>query len=193
MNIESVNKGTGAGGKNTNRFGKEFETLTCNQKRLLEMGYVKFSFTKNPTKVYDFYLSKTFEDKTIIFVLQQGLKDYMKIKYNIHMIRQPDEAYIVEYKDGRKVIKILEKKEQRVEGSVDVKLWAPGYLKREYEIVCNGFEIQYALTVSDFLKNKFTTVEKFRILSRILQEDNVPLFFGSDKNYFEILDEWINH
>jgi hypothetical protein len=117
----------------------------------------------------------------------------MKIKYNIHMIRQPDEAYIVEYKDGRKVIKILEKKEQRVEGSVDVKLWAPGYLKREYEIVCNGFEIQYALTVSDFLKNKFTTVEKFRILSRILQEDNVPLFFGSDKNYFEILDEWINH
>jgi len=34
----------------------------------------------------------------------------MKNKYNIELFRCPDEAYIIEYTSGRKVIKILEKK-----------------------------------------------------------------------------------
>ena len=41
------NKGTGAGGANTNYYGKKFEEKTNNQERLLELGYVKNSFTKN--------------------------------------------------------------------------------------------------------------------------------------------------
>lgn len=196
MNIhsEAPNRGTGAGGKNTNHYGKSFEHFTCNQKRLFDTGFVKTSFKRCPKKVSDFYLTKTFEDKTIVFVSQQGLKEYMKMKYNIHMIRHPDEAYIVEYNDGRKILKILEKKEQRVEGSVEEKLLNPGYLKREYEIVTGKeFKIDYALTVSDFLKNKFLTHEKFKIWKQIFDEDGVPLFFGSDKNYFELLDEWVHH
>lgn len=35
---------------------------------------------------------------------------YMKNKYNIKSFRYPDEAYLIEYNTGRKVIKILEKK-----------------------------------------------------------------------------------
>ena len=31
-------------------------------------------------KANDYYLSKTFEDKTVVFVLQNGLKTYMKYK-----------------------------------------------------------------------------------------------------------------
>jgi hypothetical protein len=54
-----VNKGTGAGGSNTNYYGKKFEEKTNNEKRLMEMGYVKNSFTKKPKKSYDYYLSKT--------------------------------------------------------------------------------------------------------------------------------------
>lgn len=34
----------------------------------------------------------------------------MKNKYNINLFRCPDEAYIIEYTNGKKVIKILEKK-----------------------------------------------------------------------------------
>jgi len=45
-----VNKGTGAGGANTNYYGKKFEEKTNNQQRLLEMGYIKHSFTKKPKK-----------------------------------------------------------------------------------------------------------------------------------------------
>ena len=105
-----INKGTGAGGANTNYYGKKFEEKTNNQTRLLNDGYIKNSFTKKPKKAYDYYLSKTFEDKTITFVLQNGLKMYMKNKYNIELFRCPDEAYIIEYNTGKKVIKILEKK-----------------------------------------------------------------------------------
>ena len=81
-----INKGTGAGGSNTNYYGKLFEEKTNNQQRLLEMGYTKNSFTKKPKKAYDYYLSKTFEDKTIVFVLQNGLKMYMKNKYTFLII-----------------------------------------------------------------------------------------------------------
>ena len=106
-NIEPIliNKGTGAGGTNTNYYGKHFEDKTNNQTRLLNDGYIKHSFVyKKQTNAYGYYLSKTFEDKKIVFVLQNGLKKYMKSTYNIDAFRCPDEAYIIEYSSGRKVI-----------------------------------------------------------------------------------------
>jgi hypothetical protein len=188
----SANKGTGAGGANTNLFGKLFEDKTNNQERLLEMGYTKNSFTKKPKKVYDYYLSKTFEDKTVVFVLQTGLKMYMKKKYNIELFRCPDEAYIVEYNSGRKVIKILEKKEQKVEGSVETKLWAGASLKREYELVLGAdFEVFYGFCVSEFLKKKLVSNEKkYTVLNTILKESDIAVLYGDDEDYFETLDAW---
>ena len=153
------NKGTGAGGANTNYYGKKFEDKTNNEARLLNDGYIKHSFVYK--KSYDYYLSKTFEDKTIVFVLQNGLKMYMKNKYNLELFRCPDEAYIIEYTTGRKVIKILEKKQQNVEGSVETKLWSGPSLKREYELVLGAeFEVFYGFCVSEFLKNKLISNEK---------------------------------
>ena len=71
-----TNKGTGAGGANTNYYGKKFEEKTNNEQRLLEAGYIKTCITYKPKKTYDYVLSKTFETKTIVFVLQNGLKMY---------------------------------------------------------------------------------------------------------------------
>ena len=187
-----INKGTGAGGVNTNYYGKKFEEKTNNQQRLLEMGYTKKSFTKKP---YDYHLSKTFEDKKIVFVLQNGLKMYMKNKYNIDLFRCPDEAYIIEYTSGRKVIKILEKKEQNVEGSVETKLWSGPSLKREYELVLGAeFEVFYGFCVSEFLKKKLiSNVKKYTILNKIFNETNIVVLFGDDENYFETFDAWFNN
>ena len=189
-----INKGTGAGGANTNFYGKKFEDKTNNQNRLLEMGYIKNSYTKSK-KTNDYYLVKTFEDKTIVFVLQNGLKTYMKYKYNIDMFRCPDEAYIIEYTSGKKVIKIIEKKEQNVEGSVETKLWAGPSLKREYELVLdNEFEVHYGFSVNNFLKKKLTSNDKkYTILNTILQENNIVVFFGDDENYFQTIDIWFNN
>lgn len=191
---EFINKGTGAGGANTNYFGKKFEEKTNNQIRLLNDGYTKNSFTKKPKKIYDYYLSKSFEDKTIVFVLQNGLKMYMKNKYNIELFRCPDEAYIIEYNNGKKVIKILEKKEQNVDGSVETKLWSGPSLKREYELVLGSdFEIQYGFCVSEFLQNKILSNEKkYTILNTIFNENNIAVLFGDNENYFETFDKWLN-
>jgi hypothetical protein len=113
-----MNKGTGAGGKNTNIYGKKFEDKTNNENKLIDDGFIKESYSK--TK-YGYYLYKT-----IYFTLQNGLKLFIKSKYDIDIFRCPDEAYI---------IKILEKKEQNVEGSVETKLWSSPSLKREYELI----------------------------------------------------------
>jgi hypothetical protein len=188
-----INKGTGAGGANTNYYGKKFEEKTNNQSRLLNDGYIKNSFTKKPKKAYDYYLSKTFEDKTIIFVLQNGLKMYMKNKYNIELFRCPDEAYIIEYNTGKKVIKILEKKEQNVNGSVETKLWASPSLKREYELVLGAeFEVHYCLCINKFLQNLLVSnSKKYLLLNEILSENKIDILFGDDNDYFTLLDNLI--
>jgi hypothetical protein len=182
-----INKGKGAGGANTTFYGKKFEDKTNNQERLIEMGYVKH--LKNGY----YYLEKTFEDKTVVFVLQDGLKKYLKNKYNIEIFRRPDEAYIIEYTNGEKVIRILEKKEQNKEGSVETKLWAGIGLKREYELVLgNEFKVVYGFCVSKFLQNKFVSSDKkFVILNQILRENDIDVLFGDDENYFATLDKWI--
>ena len=166
-----INNGTGAGGSNTNYYGKIFEEKTNNESKLLEQGYIKKSFLNNSKNIYDYYLEKEFEDKIIIFVLQYGLKKYIKNKYNIDLFRCPDEAYIIEYKNGNKIIKILEKKEQNVNGSVETKLWSCPSLKREYELVLleNNVKIEYYLCVNNFLKNKLISNDKkYMILNIIL-------------------------
>lgn len=137
------NKGTGAGGANTNITWKKFEDKTDNHSVLLLYGYVK----------KDYYLYKSFNDKTIIYILQRGLKKYMKTMYNIDIFRNPYEAYIIDYKNGKKVIKNIREKESIGEGSVETKLWVCPSLKREYELVIgNNFEVQYSYTVNDFRK-----------------------------------------
>lgn len=188
-----ANKGTGAGGANTNYYGKKFEEKTNNLTRLLDDGYIENSFTKKQKKAYNYYLSKTFEDKIIIFVLQNGLKMYMKNKYNIQLFRCPDEAYIIEYNTGKKVIKILEKKEQNVNGSVETKLWASPSLKREYELVLgNEFEVHYCLCVSEFLQNLLVSnSKKYLVLNEILSENKIDILFGDEHIYFTLLDNWI--
>lgn len=156
MKNVNINRGFGAGGSNTNHYGKIFETQTNNYMRLMDNGYEKISMCKNPKKQTDFYLTKRIDDKNITFVLQTGLKKYMKMKYNIHTFRYPDEAFIVEYDDGRKNVKIIEKKEQQVEGSVETKLWSSPSLRREYELVLGEqFIVEYCLCISDFLQKKW--------------------------------------
>ena len=116
----------------------------------------------------------------------------MKKMYNIDTFRKPDEVYIIENKD-KKILKILEKKAQYVEGSVEMKLWSGVSLKREYEILLEGYTIHYAFCVSDFLKKKLLSEEKkFIILNKIFEENDITILFGDDSDYFEKLDIWIN-
>jgi len=192
--LKVLNKGTGAGGSNTNYYGKKFEEKTNNELRLLEQDFNKISIQKNKN-----YLFKTMGNKNITFVTQTVFKKVMKHKYDVsdkYIFRCPDEAYIIENTNtGRKVIKILEKKEQNVEGSVETKLWAGPGLKRDYELNFGenyGFEIEYAFCLSSFLKKKMLSGEqKYITLQTILKESNIHTMYGDDSDYFEKLDDWI--
>jgi hypothetical protein len=188
------NNGTGAGGKNTNIYGKKFEEKTNNENNLIDDGYTINHYCKLKNK-YNYYLFKNYENKTIYFTLQNGLKKFIKYKYNIDIFRCPDEAYIIEMNNGKKIIKILEKKEQRVEGSVETKLWSSPSLKREYELILGEeFKIEYSLCLSNFLTKKFKSFEiKFQILKKILDEHNIEVLYGDDNDYFIKLNEWINN
>ena len=189
-----MNKGIGAGGAKTNYNGKRFETKTNNEIRLMDNGYIKNDIMPKRKNIYDYYLSKTYEDKTVIFLLQNGLKTYIKTNYDINLFRCPDEAYIIKYNDGKQIIKILEKKEQNVEGSVETKLWSGPALKREYELMLEDlFEVHYCFCVNNFLKKKLiSTDKKYMILNQILNENEIPILFGEDSDYFDNIDNWIN-
>jgi len=196
--LPKKNRGVGAGGSNTNLHGKKFEEQTNIENYLLEKSFEKTVFSEIKKNKYDYTLSKTFESKKIIYLSQNGFKTYMKKYYNIDAFRCPDEAYVIEYKDGRKIIKVLEKKEQNVDGSVETKLWACPSLKREYEIVLNtnntnqNFIVYYALCVNDFLYKSLTSdKQKYQILRKILQETDVTFFQGDSDNYFNELYQWL--
>ena len=236
------NKGTGAGGNKTNVNGKLFEAKTNNCTRLMNLGFVPMKFEGRYPRTqsvrvttdqwektggkYDFLLRAGDNGRSDVFVLQGGMKRYMRVKYGIQMFRFPDEAYIIETVSGTStstststcvddannannttttnantthvVMKILEKKEQRVQGSVETKLWSGPSLKREYELVLQPemkpgctVEVHYGFCISTFLADKLKSDEKkYAILNTILGEHDITVLFGDDPNYFDRLDAW---
>jgi len=187
--VKIVNKGTGAGGYKTNFNGKKFEEYTNNESRLLENGYIKTVYNKN---TFGYYLSKKTEDpsSSIVFVLQDGFKPYMKKTFDIDISFKPDEAYIITH-SGKTTIKILEKKNQNCEGSVDTKLVASYGLRCMYEYICGeNFNIEYSLCLSEWFKEH--QKDKYIYTNMFLDKHNINVFY-SDENYFINLDSWINN
>lgn len=182
-----TNRGTGAGGANTNRHGLSFEKKTNARSSLLSNGFIE---------VDGYYLSKSVEDRKFVFVSQGGFKKYMEQKHGIKegkIYRNPDEAYIIEYNNGIKIMKILEKKAQNTQGSVEDKLWAGPIIKKSYKLMTdNKFEVHYGFCVNTFLKNKLiSNQQKYIDLNKLLREDNISVLFGDDEDYFETLHEWV--
>jgi hypothetical protein len=181
-----VNRGTGAGGANTNVTGLAFEDRTSNEPRLLADGFVRTDMdrTKN-----GYYLSKTVEDGThVVFTKQAGLGKYMQNRFDKSVDRHPDEAYILTRGDVV-CIRILEKKNQNVDGSVDTKLLAGPAFVSLYKKK-TGMDVNYAFCVSDFLKQKCMSA-RWRDELEILESSCIPLLFGDDEDYFTQLDAWI--
>jgi hypothetical protein len=193
---KNVNKGTGAGGAKTNENGKNFEELTNNETRLISQDFKKTIIEKK--KKFGYFLYKNVDEFEIIFMLQSGFKTYFKDIYNINFFRNPDEAYVIKSKNGI-TIKILEKKNQNVDGSVDTKLLAGPSFKDEYELVANDndskiiFKVEYAFCLSNWFKEqKKKELYKYKILEIILNKSNIKIFYGEDEDYYEKLDSWIN-
>lgn len=200
IKAKKQNRGIGAGGSNTIFFGKKFENDTNIEDNLRASGFIKKRMNKSK---YGYYLKRKINNIEIIYLTQSGLKTYFKLKHNINLYRNPDEVYLIKT-DDKYIVKILEKKEQHREGSVETKLWAGPTLKREYEIMLNGmtskkekhiqpnFIVEYAYCINNFLSRKFNSNNlKYNILKYILKENNITILHGDRKNYYDKLKKWI--
>jgi hypothetical protein len=180
-----------AGGKMTTKNGMSFEKLTNNEHHLIRDGYKKTII--NRTK-HGYYYSKKYKDLEIIYFIQNGFKLYMKTTYNIEILRRPDEAYMIKY-DDKITIKILEKKVQSVEGTVELKLWSSYMIREEYKIsIGDKFNIEYGFCLNHFFKQKLESdINKYKILKQMLDKHNIPVLYGQDVDYYEKLTMWINN
>ena len=187
-----MNRGTGAGGSETNHNGLEFESRTDNIPNLEKDGYKKVMMDEK-----NYFYAKEYPTKFVIFLKQFSLKKYLEKYENIKLkeLYRPDEAYIIKEKEsGKTTIKILEKKNQNVSGSVEEKIDAAPIKKMKYKRLLPNFKIEYAFCLSGYFKNKLDTSNLFQMTYTILNQDfDIPIFFGDDSDYFERLNEWIEN
>jgi hypothetical protein len=189
-----INKGTGAGGANTNVTGKSFEQKTENETRLLANGFVRKQipgFEKNTNSYY--LIKEKSPTENVVYLTQGGLKKYFEYFFKKELCRHPDEAYL--FRTGDKyTLKVLEKKNQNTSGSVDTKLLAGKGFIDEYEFLLGeSFAVKYAFCISSFLKKDYVAdCLKSKALRHINQKYGIAVLFGDDSNYYETLDAWIN-
>lgn len=178
-----VNKGTGAGGKNTNATGLSFEKKTSIEPLLHALRF--------RTKKFKCLES---EDQTILYAYKNNLKKIFKQKFDIELTREPDEAFLI--KNGNSwILKILEKKNQNGSGSVYDKLYNGVALREEYAW-CIGetreIKVEYAYCISDWMKNTYNNNSKRnRFLRQYHERNDIKVFYGDDNDYMQRLHKWV--
>jgi hypothetical protein len=168
-NNHIVNRGTGAGGCNTNRNGLSYETKTdlsteykvenynCNQ-----CPEIRFF---NNDKIYKRVL------KSHIFSCIEGID---KSVISAHGCKNPDECYIDVVS---RIIFIIEKKFQQVSGSVCEKIQTGHFKLYQYGKTFPRYKIVYIYCLSDWFKDNCKAELEY------LKEINIPVFWGNDVDY----------
>ena len=171
-----VNKGTNAGGSNTNKTGLSYEDFTD-----INENYELISKHKNYNNI-KFKIS----DKQFISIKKSQLLKYKKPNITPgHGCKQPDECYISEID---KNIFIIEKKFQQTNGSVCEKIQTGIFKKKIYEKMYPNYNIIYIYCLSEWFKTNCS------VEINILEDHNIPIFWGNDENYkSKIIDFIINY
>jgi len=186
-----VNRGTGAGGSNTNKTGLSFENITRIEEHLLELKF---------TKTDKGYYKKIYDDKIIYYASKKQFikmaEDVLDIKKG-ELYKQPDEGYIIIIGKDNIYVKILEKKNQNCSGSVFEKLYGCLYVrdvcyKNNIDTKQKTIKIEYAYCMNDWLItliNKDT--KQMRDFKYYLKKNNIKVFNGNDEKYFDKIKTWI--
>ena len=163
------NRGTGAGGLNTNKNGLSYEILTELNDRITILETKKFS---NKIK-FDNNLKEYIKTK------QSNLFKCMENEINksvkkAHGCKNPDECYIDEL---NKILFIIEKKFQKHNGSVCEKIQTPDFKIWQYARTFPNYKIIYIYCLSDWFKENCEAEIEY------LNYKNIPYFWGSSKTY----------
>lgn len=176
-----INKGTGAGGANTNANGLPYESMTD----LSDRYNIINSNNDNIDIKFD-NSEKTFVKPSKKGVFLSMMSTDLDQNINIgHGCKQPDEVYVDRINH---VLFIIEKKFQNSSGSVCEKIQTPHFKKRQYERMFPAYNIVYVYCLSDWFRhNCQSELEYFEYL-------NIPVFWGNDNNYKDnIINFMINY
>ena len=179
-----INKGTGAGGANTNKNGLMYEEVTDLKDRY------KICKQINKTKVNE-VVFKGYLD-VYISANKSALHKYMDEKgeknLDLHPAagcKEPDEAYI-DHK--RKKIFIIEKKFQQRSGSVDEKIQTGVFKKLHYTELFPNFKIYYIYCLSDWFKqNEYVSILNY------LKMNDIDVFWGSSQTFKDDIIEFMHN
>tara|TARA_B100001758_G_C18391382_1_gene603141 strand:+ start:1253 stop:1801 length:549 start_codon:yes stop_codon:yes gene_type:complete len=167
------NRGTGAGGSNTNKNGLSYEKKTllnshfeCIRK---ENGFDLIKFKNSSTEFIK-------ADKTKLF---KFMKNTMNKEITpAHGCKRPDECFI---NNDKKIIFIIEKKFQKVGGSACEKIQTPDFKVWQYQRLFPNYKIVYIYCLSYWFKNNCKSELEYLLCK------NVPVFWGDDEFYKEKL------
>jgi hypothetical protein len=185
-----TNKGTGAGGANTNANGLPYEAYTDLsdsyteiQERPKEESGTKYKY---PMKVVSFagydkriYVGnkKAFHSGMELLGFTMVLPVALGITQPAHGCRQPDEAYV---DTQSKQIVIIEKKFQQCGGSVCEKIQSGEFKRRQYQKMYPHFKVHYVYCLSSWFKENCAAE-----IDDLVNHSNIPVFFGDDEKYKE--------
>ncbi len=163
------NRGTGAGGANTNINGLGFESATEPQEC--------FEILKKHQHHQEIRFFNC--QKTYIYTKQSRFSKYMgdnidKTIKALHGAKHPDEVYIDE---EEKVVFIIEKKFQQCGGSANEKLQTYSAKIRNYQRRIPEYKIVYIYCLCDWFRNNCEAEIEY------LKEDNIPVFWGTRETY----------
>ena len=168
--METVNKGSGAGGANTNKNGLSWEAKTNISSCLEEIGNEKlFIRYKIDFREYLWPKSKTGLSKILENMRDKNVKP-------MHGCKQPDESFI---DMSNKKIVILEKKFQNHGGSVCEKLQTVDAKIYNFQKMYPDFEIHYVYCLNDWFKTNCVAELEY------LNYKNIKFFWGESEDFRE--------
>ena len=193
-----TNKGTGAGGANTNGNGLPYELYTdlsdsytvCQESPETTPGKI----SRNLMKLVKFkgYDRRIHTASKSAFHKGMGLLGFLMVlpvalgmTQPAHGCRQPDEAYV---DTERKKIVIIEKKFQQCGGSVCEKIQSGDFKRRQYQKMYPQFEVHYVYCLSSWFKKNCAAE-----IDDLVNYSNIPVFFGDDEKYKEEIIRFIHN
>jgi hypothetical protein len=175
-----INKGTGAGGANTNMNGLSYEAITS-----LDSEYTITDTTQHSKTI-------TFNNGSCAkysLVSQAKLFKHMdaainKTIENAHGCKRPDEGFIDAV---NKVVFLLEKKSQQTPGSVCEKIQTAPMKLWQYKRIFPDYTIVYIYSLSKWFKGNCKAELEY------LAEEKVPVFWGNSTTYKSDIVQFITN
>jgi hypothetical protein len=185
MSATQRNKGTGAGGANTNKNGLSYEEITdlaSNYKSCVSIPNKKYKMSE-----ISFDGERTFLKPQTKVTLHKYMKEIGERNEEVYAAggcKEPDETYI---DPVNRTVFILEKKFQQVGGSVDEKLQTGPFKKMHYEELFPNYKIHYIYCLCDWFKR-----DDYKSTMDYLKKNGIPVFWGSSETCKEDIIEFMH-